>query len=186
MSDINVANIVKTGFEAVNAAVESKYPNNANNRAFVHRTQAWMDSDHAVYMLAELDWRNGTGYFDGAAKIPFHKEQGFKVGQVILAFDEVTRRRIAIIVGRYGNVVIFDRFTDGDRGVFVFNAERPYTCFIGSSGALSADNIYSVFSNPSLSERYGRFYEGVMQDFEDVRTNILYAELGKEQASKLV
>ena len=68
-------------------------------------------------------WSNGTGYFDNAVygstapKVPF--------GSI---YKSVTpgNRRILIIGTRLGNVVVFDRYQNSEKDVFVYNSTHVF------------------------------------------------------------
>ena len=64
-------------------------------------------------------WCNGTGYFDKAVK--GQEAPVLTIGEMVRSRDGFGRRLI-IIGTRFGNVVVFDRFTDQiDNGVWVVN-----------------------------------------------------------------
>jgi hypothetical protein len=136
--------------------------------AFFFNFKKWEEAGTALYTEFDPEWKNGTGYFDDLAKIPLHKEDGLLIGQTIFTYDPVTRRRLAIIVGRHGNVVIFDRYTDGESGLIVHNAEKPYKLLM-SHTALSYDDVSAACSEPYKIKDGTQFYDGVMGKYEEIR-----------------
>lgn len=89
------------------------------------------------------EWNNGIGYYDGACK---------GADKVILAPGEMGKctspmpnNRKMIFVGTpIGPVVVFERFTNGDNGVFVHNAAHHYISqLVHHQSPLSAYDISS-------------------------------------------
>lgn len=75
-------------------------------------------------------WNNGTGYYDHLVKENFLKPRG----TILKCLDPETKRRILIVTTRFGNVVVFDRFSQignswDDQGVFVSNVPRSATIY---------------------------------------------------------
>ncbi len=95
-------------------------------------------------------WKNGTGYFDKAVKgehAPF-----LRVAEVVTFEDDKSRK--GFIVGTpAGNVVIFQRYSNGSNDVWVINATPKAETFMGpdySSGfneemALKLVGYYSAW-----------------------------------------
>lgn len=59
-------------------------------------------------------WANGTGYYDGLVDVPFE-------GTAVRAFKDPSDRWGLILPTKAGNLVIFQRFSDGQSGVVVSN-----------------------------------------------------------------
>lgn len=60
------------------------------------------------------EWANGTGYYDGLVDVPFE-------GTAVRAFKDPSDRWGIILPTKSGNLVIFQRFSDGQSGVAVSN-----------------------------------------------------------------
>lgn len=68
--------------------------------------------ENGVKPLSSEQFGNGTGYYDGAVYADF----GLVPGQVQAMLDEFSRR--ALVVGtRFGNVVLFERYSPDETGV---------------------------------------------------------------------
>ena len=66
------------------------------------------------------DWSNGTGYYDNAVRGVYAPR--LEIGEIAKSFSGgENRRRILFIGTRFGNVVVFDRYTDAEGEVFVQN-----------------------------------------------------------------
>lgn len=93
-------------------------------------------------------WSNGTGYYDKAVK-GIHSPKLY-VGQMVWFTD--SNSRTGIIIGtRFGNCVIFERFSNGDRGIVVSNTPHIFRAAgMVKSGSLENDFIQSLHpeSNP--------------------------------------
>lgn len=73
-------------------------------------------SANAKEIQFDKNWKNGTGYLNGAVSA----DLGLVPGEVRSFVDDHGRRGV-VIGTRVGNVALFERYTD-DRGVIVFNA----------------------------------------------------------------
>lgn len=72
----------------------------------------------------KVEWKNGTGYFDGAAEGKYAPR--VTSGQA-LSFVDDNKRRGIIVGSRFGNIVVFERYSpDGDNrsNTFVCNTTR--------------------------------------------------------------
>lgn len=88
------------------------------------------------------EWGNGTGYFDGATEVAFNDT-------AVRHFIDNADRIGLIIPTRAGNVVMFQRFTGGDKGVVVANTHRKLNgiCrMLGFGSSVSRETICSVLS----------------------------------------
>ena len=88
-----------------------------------------------------IEWANGTGYFDGAVK----DDLGLAPGE--LAASSATgedKRRIIFVGTRFGNVVIFERYTPKEDGneniVVVVNRPSKLSRFV-KNGAMSTEHF---------------------------------------------
>ena len=66
-------------------------------------------------------WKNGTGYLDNAV-------HDLQITEICKTVDNANRK-VIIIPTPVGNVVLFERFTNGDRGIIVSNAPRAIERF---------------------------------------------------------
>lgn len=152
----------------------------AESRAnwFASKIENWFESGKALFIEFDESWNNGTGYFNELAEIGFHKQGGLKIGQLVFTFDPETNRRIVVIVGRYGNVVLFDRYSNGHDAAIAGNNESIYRWFV-PTGYYSSDDLFAAFPHPELSGKHDRFLGGVMEEFESLRSGILYRDKAK-------
>jgi hypothetical protein len=93
----------------------SKYANERFTKAF----------NAARRVPFDPKWNNATDYMDGAVDAKLDLAQG----DIVASYTGLENRRRLIIVGTvFGNVVIFDRYTDNtdkEFPVFVINAPYP-------------------------------------------------------------
>lgn len=73
-------------------------------------------------------WCNGTGYMDNAVK--GDDAPVLSVGEVRSFTDNKNRRGFVIGTPR-GNIVVFQRYTGGERKVWVINASRAASAMLG-------------------------------------------------------
>lgn len=78
---------------------------------------AW---DNARKIQFNEDWNNGTGYYDGAAK---DKTLNLQRGELVAAISNPVNNRKLLIkgLGNGLNIVIFERYTDGQNGIIAIN-----------------------------------------------------------------
>jgi hypothetical protein len=106
----------------------------------------------AAYNEAEeieykAEWNNGTGYYDHAAE--GNHAPKLEVGQIVKAHSPYPNNRKLLIVGtELGNVVIFERYTAGAHGVYVWNAAAQFERAYGDKleRPLTAGNIRFILS----------------------------------------
>lgn len=86
-------------------------------------------------------WANGTGYYDHAVK--GEEAPALQPGDIVKTMSEGDNRRRIVIIGTpMGNLVMFDRYTDGARGIVVKNAPEDLCKLVGGlSSNLSEDTI---------------------------------------------
>lgn len=92
-------------------------------------------------------WANGTGYYDNA--VDGDEAPKLEVGQIVKCFTPAPNNRRMILIGtQFGNVVLFDRFTDADKGIVVHNAPDEVKDLVGGmSSNLSEETIYHLVGN---------------------------------------
>ena len=97
-------------------------------------------------------WKNGTGYLDNAV-------HDLQITEICKTVDNA-HRKIIVIPTAIGNVVVFERFTDGDRGIIVSNAPRAierlaFGMDLGSSLGDAALAFYlgDEWGVPAIGER---------------------------------
>lgn len=84
-------------------------------------------------------WENGTGYFDHAVK------------QVKLQTGEVARamtpndRKILFVGTVYGTCVVFQRYSNGDRGIITHNMPKEVSSLFFFEAVLTAADLTSIF-----------------------------------------
>lgn len=102
-------------------------------------------------------WKNGTGYLDNAV-------HDLQITEICKTVDNANRK-VVIIPTPVGNVVLFERFTDGDRGIIVSNAPRAieklaFGMDLGSSLGDSALAFYlgDEWGTPNIGGRLDEFF----------------------------
>lgn len=128
---------------------------------FYQETYSSRSTQLPVLELSEEDFGQ-TGYFEKLVK----KDLGHAVGTVLRAWTgDTNARRVLILVTQVGNVVMFERYTDGDKGIIVSNAPQELNTFV-PSGSASADTVGLVFGwigSPNLAEAMDRVVTHVMK-----------------------
>ena len=94
--------------------------------------------------LVEFDpeWANGTGYYDGLTDIHFE-------GVGIRHFIDKANRVGLILPTKAGNLVMFQRYTNGGSGVVVSNYHqnlRGICTMLGFGSSVSRETICAVLS----------------------------------------
>ncbi len=103
----------------------------------------------------QSEWNNGTGYFDALV----HANLDLLPGELARAWTgDVNRRRVVIMATVFGNVVVFDRFTDNPaqpNPVFTFNAPSILSQLgFLESGALNGDALTKLLGDPKYPSLY--------------------------------
>lgn len=88
----------------------------------------------------DVNWNNGTGYFDKAVDVklePGQRAKSFTAGE--------NNRKLIFIGTIFGAVVLFERYTDGNNGVIVSNTSGEVRQLnLVPSGRLGADQITEI------------------------------------------
>ena len=75
---------------------------------------------NATKIAYDPNWANGTGYYDYA--VTGEHAPHLEEGEVVACTSPSPNNRKIVIIGTvFGNVVVFERYTDGASGVFVSN-----------------------------------------------------------------
>lgn len=130
------------------ALIQAIQANNINDFwNVIYNDDAFVQKDIAY----DLEWNNGTGYFDGAVKAVLPELEIGEVGRC--KTPAPNNRRILIVKTQFGNVVVFERFTPKEDGVLAgpLAINMPDMVreseMIGSEGALSMDQLVNIFGN---------------------------------------
>ena len=119
----------------------------------------------------QLDWNNGTGYFDNLVDA----DLGLKPGQLARFNTGPGNNRKGIVVALPGgkNVVIFERYTAGQGGVYVSNAPRAVA---------EAFNLTSRVEDAAMARAFGQPLGWRFQPHDLKRANIgaLLARVAEE------
>lgn len=95
-----------------------------------------------TFELLESDC-NGTGYYDHLVK----RDLGHPVGTVLRAMSPgENNRRILVVVTPVGNVVVFERYSAGARGVLVSNLPDELRGLVGSA-PVSEDDFNRIVTS---------------------------------------
>ena len=96
-------------------------------------------------------WKNGTGYLDGIVK---DQQLGLEIGQQAVFVDDYGRRAI-VTATRFGNVVVFERYSPKpERAVVVVqNAPHEIGYLLGPamSRSLTEDAVVGVVGYAGLA-----------------------------------
>lgn len=115
------------------------------NNAKETLVQAFDNINNIVEYKAE--WENGTGYLDNA------------VFDTTINFDEngyaksVTAkgRKVVLVKTKFGNAVVFERYTDPDSSIVVSNLPRKITSLLMISNNLQTQQVTDLVGNPKHS-----------------------------------
>lgn len=89
------------------------------------------------------EWRNGTGYFDRLVNTPV----GLEPNEFGRSYCPDSKRKMIIqSVGEFGNIVFFQRYTEGEHNVVVFNAPQVLCSLLRLNGVISDDTVGQVFN----------------------------------------
>jgi hypothetical protein len=90
-----------------------------------------------------VEWNNGTGYYDGACK--GSDKVILEPGELAKSISPMPNNRKMIFVGTpVGTVVVFERFSGGENGVYVHNAAHHFISqLIQPQSPLSAHDMGS-------------------------------------------
>lgn len=105
-------------------------------------------------------WSNGTGYYDNAV-------HDFEITEISKTTDPKNRKMI-LVPTPVGNVVVFERYTDGAHGIIVSNAplaieKMAYGLDLGTSLGEEELAFYlgDASGAPHIGERLGDFLNHV-------------------------
>jgi len=96
-------------------------------------------------------WNNGTGYYNGA--VSGEDAPLIPPGEIVKSVSPAPNNRRILIVGTLlGNVVVFERYTDGDKSIIVMNTTRTFssTNLVRSTGAVSLDDLTIILGDGDL------------------------------------
>jgi len=101
------------------------------------------NDENTVEIPFDPEWRNGTGYFDGLVSEVLDLQPG-EFGRSYC--PDSKRKMIIQSVGEFGNIVFFQRYTNGQNFVVVCNAPRVLSSLLDLNGAISNDTVGQVFN----------------------------------------
>lgn len=104
------------------------------------------------------EWHNGTGYFDN---LVYEEIQDLSVGDRFKTVDQ-NGRRIAGVVTPFGNVVVFERYSDSENGPVVNNTPTELNAII-RSGAMSGPEILSALGGFEFENNIGKVLDLAMK-----------------------
>ena len=136
-------NAINTTATAATAAVAVNGPGRIFSGVF-------NDSD-VVDITFDAGWSNGTGYLDGAVKAPI---KGLEAPGSIGRCRDQHGRRVLVVRTRFGNVVVFDRYTGQEQaGVYVSNApSNPLIRLAVSDSSVTEDEMNTLFGGWGILE----------------------------------
>lgn len=93
--------------------------------------------EKATTIAYDPDWANGTGYLDGMVNVDLNIEYG----EFVTFIDDKNRIGIAT-PSPFGNLVVFQRYSEGDGGILVGNFPTEFKHLTGRyQTSLSVDEI---------------------------------------------
>ncbi len=125
--------------------------------------------NHFESIEFDTKWANGTGYMDKAVSGEYAPV--LSVGEVRSFIDNKNRRGFVIGTPR-GNIVVFQRYTNGERKVWVINASRAASAMLGPDydSAFTEEqalklvgffpDCYSVVEHLNIGKRMNSFLVG--------------------------
>lgn len=110
----------------------------------------------------EDKWKNGTGYYDGALDIPMVP------GTMVKSYDPTSDRLLAIIGCAGGNIVVHERYSDGNTaGVFVKTSENRLLEMVGiPTGAIGLQSMIRLMGDWSIDNNIGIKMGELAKEFE--------------------
>jgi hypothetical protein len=110
----------------------------------------------------DTNWKNGTGYYDGALDIPMIQ------GHMVKSYDLTSNRLLVIIGCAGGNIVVHERYGDGNTaGVFVKTSENRLLDMVGiPSGAIGLQSMIRLLGDWSLINNIGVKMGELAKEFE--------------------
>ncbi len=120
---------------------------NYANAAF---ERLWNETNETIQF--DESWNNGTGYFDKAVKVKL------KPGQVVRS--ECPNDRMIMMVGTaFGTIVVFQRYSGGDRGIITRNDPKEINELFHFDNVLSENDLVTIFGTvgfPNIGLRLER------------------------------
>lgn len=89
------------------------------------------------------EWANGTGYFDGAVN------EKFESNAIVHFIDEANRIGL-ILPTQVGNLVLFQRYSNGGNGIATFNVAPALRSLVGAMGLesnLHPDKLFAALAD---------------------------------------
>ena len=126
---------------------------NLNNDTFANRMFNSIYNAVKTEMPFNTNWRNGTGYFNGAVQ----DADRLVNGQVAKSYDPGSDRKMLFIGTPLGGIVVFERYTFGENGVFTSNTHTQIKNLhldMLPDGRLGGDQISNIFGFWSKDGKY--------------------------------
>lgn len=86
-----------------------------------------------------IKWSNGTGYHDGAVRGEHAPK--LKEGEMVKSITDKGRKIVMMGTSHGGNIVVFDRYTNEDSTIVVYNSPQHVAATTGFHGSLSPEEI---------------------------------------------
>lgn len=95
------------------------------------------------------EWENGTGYFNNAV---FGQDIALAPGEMAKSID-TTNRKIVMVGTRFGNVVLFERYSEGKNDVITSNVPSEVSdLFLNSSlGSKTSEEVIELLLGQTYS-----------------------------------
>lgn len=99
-------------------------------------------------------WANGTGYYDHAVKGP--NAPKLEIGEIRRCVSTAPNNRKILLVGTFfGNVVVFQRFTDRE-DVIVSNMPYVIETVTGCRSSLNEDKLFLLVGDFNIGMRVNK------------------------------
>lgn len=124
--------------------------------------------DKAKEVQFSPQWKNGTGYFDGAVR----RDSGVQLqpGEMAKTTCPDSVRRMVFVGTRLGTIVVFERYTKGENDVFVLNNDKRLNSFlpIGATARITGDAIQALLGDEiGLVPNFGIWLENLFAAMSD-------------------
>lgn len=128
------------------------------------------NSELVASIVFSESWKNGTGYYDRATEVEV------PVGVVVKSYDETTKRKLLLIGTRLGAIVIFERYSEGAKGIYVSNTPAcmpsSFVRILGLGSSINHNDFEHLLGNPGGRMNIGQVIEQLF-NFEHKKVKML-------------
>jgi len=121
----------------------------------------WFNFEQTIEVPFNPAWKNHTGYLDfavrgkNALKADLSSRNYAKIIGERFKFTDDQNRRGIIVTTPVGNIVVFERYNNGDRGIFVMNSSDGFRMFylFPTTGNMLPTTIKTILGDPEYFDR---------------------------------